>query len=147
VLRALVVAAAYCALGCPKSWVLTAYNNTGEDLALVLPDREIDWRSGTSVELNGVDATAPSDLHWLHEGEGGETQALKIRRRRVLLIFRSLHYRALPDQYVDYGGPQICQQLQLESDLSLYLIPTGSAVPLPSPPSQPPGYPLRPAER
>lgn len=128
---------------CPKPWMLSLYNNTAEDLTLVLPDGHLDWDAATKVEIVGTATTRSSGLHWVTDAHGNEVAELIVRRDGSLVRYVGVDYVGLANAYVDHSGAAIKQWLQLEPDGLLYLVRPGTSLPVRPLPPQPSGYPLK----
>ena len=127
---------------CPKSWILTVYNNSGEDLVLELGTGSVARKAGAQVEVIGRSATAASGLYWESIAGEAEVPTLRVAKAGTLLVYRGISYAGSSGDYADFSGPVIRQYLQLERDGLLYLLDPRAALLSSRPGAQPSGFPL-----
>lgn len=130
-------------LGCPPEQELSIYNNTGQDLVVVVGTDRIPWKSGDAVRFGGDDGMSWESLAWEVGADGVRDPQLSVDEGGKVSVYR-LALPGLGEDFLDRSTGLYRRALQMQPDRKLYAVHIGSELPAASPPPQPGGLPLLP---
>lgn len=130
-------------LGCPPEQELSIYNNTGEDLVLLVGRARVAWKGGDVVRFGGDDGISWEQLSF-DVGPGGvRAPQLSVEANGVVSIYR-LALPGFTGDFLDRSTGLYRRALQIQADRKLYAVHVDSELPTDNPPPQPAGLPLMP---
>lgn len=133
--------------GCQRHYAITVYNNSGEDLTVVLKDgTRVEWQAARALRITSHRYNRDIHPGYMPSGYNKDEEfalVLVVDTNTGVKRYWLLHPR-LPDEYQSVQSGLWERFFQLEDDGNLYIVKVGSTYPVDPLPPQPEGLPIKP---